>query len=327
LERTKGLFAIAAFANVRGDAALAMRSLEEGLALAIEHRSDDLQADCRLLLGQLTMEHADFGAARTHLTAALALTRTQPEHGKAGFAWGLLGLVASGEGDHERAIALCSEALAMQRLNQDSWWIGNALVALAVVTCIAGDYPRAVSLYHEFFAWSGQDDRSFEPVLALAGLAFATNQLGEPQRAVRLLGTISKACETFNAVLLMPERDLYTRTVDATRQQLGEVAYNAAFASGRGRTIHEIVTEEFVINAAVGEPQHTTAVASRPSILTARELDVLRLIADGKPDREIAETLFISPRTVTSHVTNILNKLGVNSRSAAAAYAVRHDLV
>ena len=54
---------------------------------------------------------------------------------------------------------------------------------------------------------------------------------------------------------------------------------------------------------------------------------MLRLIVDGKPDREIAETLYISPRTVTTHVTNILNKLGVSSRAAAAAYAVRHELV
>ena len=53
---------------------------------------------------------------------------------------------------------------------------------------------------------------------------------------------------------------------------------------------------------------------------------MLRLVAEGLPDREIAATLFLSPRTVTSHVTSILNKLGVGSRSAAVAYAVRHGL-
>jgi DNA-binding NarL/FixJ family response regulator len=56
-------------------------------------------------------------------------------------------------------------------------------------------------------------------------------------------------------------------------------------------------------------------------------LDVLRLVAEGRKDREVAETLFISRRTVTTHVTNILNKLGAESRSAAVAYAVRHGLV
>ena len=78
--------------------------------------------------------------------------------------------------------------------------------------------------------------------------------------------------------------------------------------------------------AGDGEAEREPADDST-SVLTQRELDVLRLIVDGQPDREIAETLFISPRTVTTHVTNILNKLGVNSRSAAVAYAVRNGLV
>ncbi len=54
---------------------------------------------------------------------------------------------------------------------------------------------------------------------------------------------------------------------------------------------------------------------------------MLRLVAEGLPDREIAAALYLSPRTVTSHLTSILNKLGVGSRTAAAAYALRHDVV
>ena len=61
--------------------------------------------------------------------------------------------------------------------------------------------------------------------------------------------------------------------------------------------------------------------------LTPRELEVLRLVADGCTDREIGEALFVSRRTVTSHVASILTKLGVASRAAAVAYAFRHHLV
>ena len=57
--------------------------------------------------------------------------------------------------------------------------------------------------------------------------------------------------------------------------------------------------------------------------LTPRERDVLALIAEGRTDRQIAEALFISPRTVAMHVSSILAKLGVTNRSAAAAIAHR----
>ncbi|HEX2282922.1 MAG TPA: LuxR C-terminal-related transcriptional regulator, partial [Thermomicrobiales bacterium] len=61
--------------------------------------------------------------------------------------------------------------------------------------------------------------------------------------------------------------------------------------------------------------------------LSPRELEVLSLIAEGKTDREIAADLFISHHTVMSHVSHILNKLGVDSRAAAAAQAIRRNLI
>ena len=61
--------------------------------------------------------------------------------------------------------------------------------------------------------------------------------------------------------------------------------------------------------------------------LTKRELDVLRLVAEGHTDREVAEVLVISPRTVNRHLSNIFVKLDVSGRAAAVAYAIRQGLV
>ena len=61
--------------------------------------------------------------------------------------------------------------------------------------------------------------------------------------------------------------------------------------------------------------------------LTAREAEVLRLLAQGMSDREIAESLSLSPRTISGHVTHLLTKLDLESRTAAALFAVRHGLV
>ncbi|HEY6289433.1 MAG TPA: LuxR C-terminal-related transcriptional regulator, partial [Nitrospiraceae bacterium] len=64
-----------------------------------------------------------------------------------------------------------------------------------------------------------------------------------------------------------------------------------------------------------------------PNELTAREVEVLRLVAQGLSDSAVAERLVISPRTVQGHVRSIFNKIHVNSRSAATRYAIEHKLV
>ncbi len=64
-----------------------------------------------------------------------------------------------------------------------------------------------------------------------------------------------------------------------------------------------------------------------PDELTAREVEVLRLVAQGLTDAQVAEKLVISPRTVNTHLTSIYAKIQVSSRSAATAYALAHNLV
>jgi DNA-binding CsgD family transcriptional regulator len=70
-----------------------------------------------------------------------------------------------------------------------------------------------------------------------------------------------------------------------------------------------------------------TATAAKDSGLTARELEVLALVAAGCTNQQIAGALVISPHTVRRHLQNIFRKLGVSSRAAATAFAFRHDLV
>jgi len=79
-------------------------------------------------------------------------------------------------------------------------------------------------------------------------------------------------------------------------------------------------------------PPSPTAASSKhpvrhPESLTPRELEVLRLLADGLTNPQIAERLVVSQPTVNTHVAALFNKLGVNSRSAATRYAVEHHLV
>ena len=60
--------------------------------------------------------------------------------------------------------------------------------------------------------------------------------------------------------------------------------------------------------------------------MRAREVEVLKLVAEGLTDAQVAERLFLSPRTVTTHLSSIYNKLGVSSRNAATRFALEHGL-
>ncbi len=78
--------------------------------------------------------------------------------------------------------------------------------------------------------------------------------------------------------------------------------------------------------AAAGE-RTAPSPARWPADLTDREVEVLRLIARGRSNRQVAERLFISPKTVGRHVENLYAKIGVSSRAAAAVFAMEHRLL
>ena len=80
------------------------------------------------------------------------------------------------------------------------------------------------------------------------------------------------------------------------------------------------------VRAFLGEGLARPAARTEPDLLTAREIEVLRLIAEGKSNREIADALVISINTVTNHVKSILSKTGTTNRTEASAYAHRHGI-
>jgi DNA-binding NarL/FixJ family response regulator len=79
--------------------------------------------------------------------------------------------------------------------------------------------------------------------------------------------------------------------------------------------------------SAVELPEPETVIAPGLAHLTPRQIEVLRLVARGMTNNEIADTLFLSRRTVHAHLRSIFHKLGVGHRSAATRYAIQHGLL
>jgi DNA-binding CsgD family transcriptional regulator len=155
----------------------------------------------------------------------------------------------------------------------------------------------------------------------LEGLAGVATSQGEFRWAAQLWGS-AEALREATALPLPPvDRAGYEQAVHGARAQLGAPAFAAAWQEGRTMTPGKVTLSPTPPAGALSTPP-TKKSATSPAGLTVREVEVLRLVAQGFTDVQVAEQLVISPRTVNWHLTSIYSKLQVSSRSAATRYAI-----
>jgi non-specific serine/threonine protein kinase len=151
-------------------------------------------------------------------------------------------------------------------------------------------------------------------------MAMVAVAAGAIERAARLFGAAESTHELIGNPVKEPEKTIYQRYIDKTRASMDAESFQAAWTAGRALNLETAVAE------ALLPIEITPAGGERRFDLTDRELEVLRLLAQGKSDRDIGEELFISTRTAQTHVSHILAKLGVSSRSAATNVAIREGI-
>jgi DNA-binding CsgD family transcriptional regulator len=155
----------------------------------------------------------------------------------------------------------------------------------------------------------------------LEGFAGLTTLEHQPDHAARLFGAADGLRKRLNAGLPPAFQAWRDRELPLARSALGNLAFEAAFADGHRLTLDQALV--LLDTPARDGPETTKSV---PVPLTAREIEVLRLLATGLSNAEIAEKLVVSPTTINAHLRNIYGKLGVKSRTAAAHFAVEHGL-
>jgi len=326
-----------------------------------------IRAKALIGAGGLAHRQFDLSTARQHLEAGLELSREAGDSRTSALALINLGLVAHDQGNYARARRLHQECLGLCRETEDVWGAGMALNNLAWTALFVGDYPEARASADEALAVrrglgdtlgtahtlytlgrvaQAEQDASSARALLVESMelfhelgdrwgiaacleALAVTHAGQRRaavRAARFWGAAEALRETIGAPLTPVDRRAHERHQSAIRAETRPERWAEAWAAGRASSIDELVAE--ALDDVAEEPKTGDGQSDEyPAGLTAREIDVLRLIAEGLSNAEAGERLHISPRTVGQHLRSIFGKLGVNSRTAAARFAIEQGLV
>jgi non-specific serine/threonine protein kinase len=323
--RAKALWGAGVLADSAGDYERAENSLVESLTLAKLAGDGYVTGFALGALGTVALHHGDLERAATLAEEGLAHQRAVGDTDAIAALLGNLGSIAFFQGDYAKAMTHAEESLALYRSLGSVHGTASVLSHVGRALLELGDYERAEAMLSEGLLLSWQVGNKWYTIAALEGLAGTATARGEWERAARLFGAV-EAIAKANGVAVHPaDRATNERYIATIRSHLD----GATFA--RAGDVESAVSLEQVISEALKKtsPVVNAPVAPDPAVtagLTGRELDVLRLLAQGLSDRDIAAMLFLSPRTIGGHITNLLSKLELDSRTAAAVFAVRHGL-
>jgi DNA-binding NarL/FixJ family response regulator len=249
---------------------------------------------------------------------------------------GNLGNYELSAGDLDAARRHLAESLDIFRALNHRDGIAYQTLNLGLAEYLSGSPTPAGALFAESLDLTSRMGTKALTAYALIGLAMAGHAGADLGWSARLHGAADQALADLGRVL----EPLEARLADLDRQRLrdamGAGAFEAEYAAGRtldlARAAHEALPgmqsgREAQRAAAPGSEPDAAVSGEAASVLTPRELDVLKLVAQGLSNPDIARRLVLSEHTVHRHLANILRKLGFSSRAAAAAWSVRAGLV
>ena len=325
--RARGLLSDSFLAAMSGDRGAARTLLEQGSSLAGQLDDPATRAFAAYCAGTACQLAGDLQHAIAHFEDGLAALPAAAVHARQRAQLLTSLTMAVGlSGDEERAVACHRELVALTQA--DSPYIRSAYSAwslwgLGVAAWRRGDLDRATGLQQQSLRlWQDLDDRT-DPALCLEALAWIAASGHQYERAAVLLGAAAGVWQPTGTTL-----DSYQQFAGhhrdyelQARQALGEAAFQAACRRGR-----ELPAADAVAYALQQPPENPPGKPPAPAVsdgapLTRRELQVARLVAAGRSNKEIAAELVISRRTAEGHVERILTKLGFTSRAQVAAWA------
>jgi non-specific serine/threonine protein kinase len=320
-------------------------------------------ADALEILAEAASETGDYSKATKLYEEALPLYREVGDLSGIGDTLKMLGWGALRTGDYEKAESLLNEGLIVCREANDSHQIISALSGLGELALRQGQYTRAESLFEESLTlnklvgekwgfaivlgnmgWVALRKRDFREMRRLlrqslhvrletgdrGGIAWCLEKLAEAnclqsrfEQALIIFGAAAALREPVGSVIDAVDRPDYKQMISNLRTSLGDEAFETAWAKGQTMILEQ------AINLALAEPEPgeiDVLLKEKYGGLTEREREVAALIAEGKSNREIANTMTVGVKTIETYVTRILNKLGLNSRVQIATWSIETGL-
>jgi len=182
---------------------------------------------------------------------------------------------------------------------------------------MSGDFHSANSQFSEALQVARTIDNRLAQSYGLAAAGWYAARTGQARAAAQLLGAAEATGAQTGADIMGPLVPLLAQAKESAKGALGSSKFAAEFRAGSrlGRLA--------ALRLALGESDQaelSDSDGAEDPALGKRELEVARLVAEGLSNKQIAARLFISDRTVATHVGNILNKLGFNSRAQVASW-------
>src|SRR5215831_13118285 len=322
--RAQGLLLATFLAAVSGDRGAVQPLLERGSSLAGQLDDPATSAFAAWVAAHLCLFAGDLPQAIAYSEDALAILPADVRGRQRAHLLICLANAAGLAGDEERAVACHREIAVLTEAGSEFTrraYSAYSLWAVGAAAWRRGDLDRATGLQQQSLRLRRND--RIGSTFCLEALAWIAASRRQYERAAVLLGAAIGPLQSMGAALDGNQHVAgYHRDCERqARQALGEAAFQAAYHRGL-----ELPADDAVAYALQQQPEKPPGRPPTPTVssgapLTPRELQVARLIAGGRSNKDIAAELVISQRTAENHVEHILIKLGFTSRAQIAAWA------
>jgi non-specific serine/threonine protein kinase len=323
--RAMALWAFGFLAQATGDHEVALAHFEQARRVS-EQAGGDRELGyalfglglVRLRLGEIELAGELLGAWRETMTGV---------NDAVGRAMGLYffatALAAADRLADARQLAL--EGLHDSDRAEDKFGAGMLNTLLGIVAWLSGEPQAAEARIKEAVRLQDRIGHRWGMAASLEGLAWVAGSSGRPERAALLLGASAALWHELGNALLPSWHAYHEGCEAAARAGLDEDRYRACWQEGYALNPDQIVAAALEVTVPATWHAQAPTTAEDPFELSARELEVARLVADGLSNPAVASALFISVATVKTHVSHILVKLGLESRVQLASWVAGHD--